>query len=197
MIKHFGVILAGGLARRMGGGDKALLPLGDGVLLDQVMDRLTPQVDQFAINANGDTTRWVNWDCSVLPDTVEGFPGPLAGVLAGMRWAAENGASHIVTVAGDTPFFPTDLVSQLVLATQRQGKPIALAATPDGWHPTFGIWPVDLADDLETELRGGMRKILRWTEKHGMAQAMFPSGGIDPFFNVNTPEDLEKAQGLA
>lgn len=196
MTQPFGIILAGGLARRMGGGDKALLPLGAGVLLDHVWDRLIPQVGDAAINANGDPERWHAYDADILPDTLPDFPGPLAGVLAGMRWAAPKGATHIVTVAGDTPFFPPDLVPQLLFAAQRQGKPIAIAATADGWHPTFGLWPVDLADDLETELSGGMRKILRWAEKHGMAQAMFPSGAVDPFFNINTPDDLITAQAL-
>ncbi|MEO0357593.1 MAG: molybdenum cofactor guanylyltransferase MobA [Pseudomonadota bacterium] len=194
MNQPFGVILAGGLARRMGGGDKALLPLGDGVVMDHVWDRLAPQTGKVAINANGDPARWRAWNGPVLPDTLPDFPGPLAGVLAGMRWAAQAGTSHIVTVAGDTPFFPPDLVPQLLFACERQGKPIGIAATADGWHPTFGVWPVALADDLETELTGGMRKILRWAEKHGVAQAMFPTGDLDPFFNINTPDDLAAAQ---
>ncbi|MGB1234767.1 MAG: molybdenum cofactor guanylyltransferase MobA [Planktomarina sp.] len=196
MTQPYGIILAGGLARRMGGGDKALLPLGSGVLLNQVMNRITFQTANTAINANGDAVRWNAFNCPVIPDTVADFPGPLAGVLSGMRWAASQGATHIVSVAGDTPFFPSDLVLQLMQAAERQGKPIALAATKDGWHPTFGLWPVDLADDLEMELRAGTRKILRWAEKHGMAQAMFSSDDVDPFFNINTPEDLAKAQGM-
>ncbi|MEM6307108.1 MAG: NTP transferase domain-containing protein, partial [Pseudomonadota bacterium] len=120
----------------------------------------------------------------------------LAGILAGMRWAAGQGAQRIVTVAGDTPFFPADLIAQLYAAADHQGKPIAIAATVDGWHPTFGLWPVDLADDLETELTGGMRKILRWAEKHGVAQALFPNATTDPFFNINTPDQLTQAQAM-
>lgn len=194
-----GVILAGGLARRMGGGDKALLSLAGRPLLAQIIDRLRPQVDELVLNANGDPARFARFGLPVVPDTVEGFAGPLAGVLAGMRWAAARGHSHVVSAAGDTPFFPTDLVSRLLAA--RGDQPIAMAATQDPErglteHPTFALWPTDLADDLETALtEGHMRKVIVWTSRHGCARAIFE--GHFPFFNVNTPEDLAEAERIA
>ncbi|MGR3503166.1 molybdenum cofactor guanylyltransferase MobA [Pseudaestuariivita sp.] len=189
--KPLGVILAGGKATRMGGGDKALLELGSGqTLLDHVMQRLAPQVSGMAINANGDPARFAHTALPVVADTLPDFPGPLAGVLAGLDWAAEQGARHIVTVAGDTPFFPTDLVAQL----QATGNDLALAATVDGRHPTFGLWPVALRADLEDALQDGLRKVVRWTDKHGAGTATFPDDAA--FFNVNTPEDLAHARSL-
>ena len=189
-----GVILAGGLASRMGGGDKGLLPLGGATILGHVIDRLSPQVAGLALNANGDPGRFVTFGLPVLPDSIGGYAGPLAGVLAGLDWAAEQGADHIVTAAADTPFFPADLVPQLVLAAETQGKPIALARTENGRHPTFGLWPVALADDLREALNDGVRKVVQWTDRHGTAMADFPSDRFDPFFNVNTPEDLLQAE---
>jgi len=190
MNQPLGVILAGGLARRMGGGDKGLLPLGAGTILSHVVARLEPQVAGLALNANGDPLRFAGLGLPVIRDTIDGFAGPLAGVLAGLDWAAEQGAGHIVTAAADTPFFPCDLVPRL-LAT---GAPLALAATPDGVHPTFGLWPVALRDDLRAALQGGLRKVVHWTDRHGAAEALFVGG--DPFFNVNTPEDLARAEAM-
>ena len=190
-----GVILAGGLATRMGGGDKALLDLGGSTLLDQVIDRLNPQVGGLALNANGDPARFARFQLPVLADSIDGFAGPLAGVLAGLDWAASEGADTIVTVAGDTPFFPCDLVPQLMLASEGQDTPLVLAATPDGRHPTFGLWPVALRDDLRAALQDGLRKVVAWTDKHGGREAMFDDAG-DPFFNVNTPEELEAARDI-
>ena len=195
-MQPLGVILAGGQATRMGGGDKGLLPLGGGSILSHVIGRLEPQVASMCLNANGDGARFQGFGLPVVADSVAEFPGPLAGVLAGMDWAAERGASHTVTAAADTPFFPGDLVPMLQLAAEEQGKPIALARTTDGRHPTFGLWPVELREDLREELLAGTRKVLAWTDKHGTAFADFPSGEIDPFFNVNTPEDLAKAQAV-
>ena len=194
MNQPLGVILAGGQARRMGGGDKGLLPLGPGTILAQVIDRLGPQVAGLAINANGDAARFDAFGLPVLPDSIEGFAGPLAGVLAGLDWAATKGASHIVTAAADTPFFPADLVPRLIHAAETEGKPIALAKTENGRHPTFGLWPVALRDDLRRALADGTRKVVAWTDRHGTAMAGFPTGRFDPFFNVNTPEDLALAQ---
>ena len=150
-----GVILAGGLARRMGGGDKALLELAGRPLLAHVIERLAPQVDELVLNANGDPARFAQFGLPVVPDTVEGFAGPLAGVLAGMRWAAARGHQDVASAAGDTPFFPTDLVARLQAA--RGDQPICMAATRDperglSEHPTFALWPVRLADDLEKSL---------------------------------------------
>lgn len=194
MKQPFGVILAGGQARRMGGGDKALLPLGGDTLLGHVIARLEPQVANLALNANGDPDRFASFGLPVLGDSIDGFAGPLAGVLAGMDWAADRGADHIVTAAADTPFFPPDLVPRLLLAVETSGHPIALAKTESGRHPTFGLWPVVLRDDLRSALASGVRKVVAWTDMHGAASAEFPSGVLDPFFNVNTPEDMKMAK---
>lgn len=196
-----GVILAGGLARRMGGGDKALLRLDGRTLLARVIDRLTPQVGPLALNANGDPGRFAAFGLPVIADTVEGFAGPLAGVLAGLRWAEQRSCSHIVTAAADTPFFPDDLVDRLRRAAEDAGQPIALAATHDpqrglSEHPTFGLWPVALADDLERALQDGLRKVIVWTSRHGAARALFDDAGAWPFFNVNTPEDMVEAERI-
>ena len=196
MTAPLGVILAGGRATRMGGGDKGLLRLGRGTILSQVIDRLSSQVSGLALNANGDPARFAALGLPVLPDSVEGFPGPLAGVLAGLDWAAGQGATHVVTAAADTPFLPADLVPRLCLAAERQGKPIALAKTENGRHPTFGLWPVVLRNDLRASLAEGLRKVVLWTDRHGTATAEFPVGRFDPFFNVNTPEDLAEAARL-
>lgn len=196
MTAPLGVILAGGLARRMGGGDKGRLKIGTQSLLDLVIARLSPQVAGLALNANGDSSRFADTGLPVLPDPISDYPGPLAGVLAGLDWAAEKGASHIVTAAADTPFFPADLVPTLMLAAETEGKPIALARTENVRHPTFGLWPVALRDDLRQALKDGVRKVVQWTDTHGTAMADFPVVGFDPFFNVNTPEDLTEAERL-
>ncbi len=192
-----GVILAGGLARRMGGGDKALLPLGSGTLLSHVIARFAPQVGALALNANGAPERF-DTDLPVLADSIDGFVGPLAGVLAGLDWAAEQGADAVVSAAADTPFLPPDLVVRLLYAAEQQGAPIALAASgnPARLQPTFGLWPVSLRDDLRAALKGGLRKILDWTDRHGAAIAAFDAAPFDPFFNINRPEDLIRAEKL-
>jgi len=194
-MRRAGVILAGGQARRMGGGDKGLLVLGGCTLLDRVIDRLGPQVDRLALNANGDPARFAEYGLPVLADPLAGHPGPLAGVLAGLDWAAGQGFSQIVTAAADTPFFPTDLAAGLARAAEAAGTPIALAATrEDGRlvrHPTFGLWPVTLRMDLREALAAGLRKVVDWTDIHGAADALFPAGD---FFNINTPEDLAAAR---
>lgn len=197
MKQPYGVILAGGQARRMGGGDKGLLKLQGVTLLGRVIARLEPQVAGLCLNANGDAARFSAFGLPVVADEVDGFAGPLAGVLAGMDWAASKGGEHIVTAAADTPFFPGDLVPQLQMAAEDQGKPIALARTDNGRHPTFGLWPVALRDDLRAALRDGVRKVVQWTDSHGTAMADFPTARFDPFFNVNTPEDLARAEGYA
>ncbi|WP_085869827.1 molybdenum cofactor guanylyltransferase MobA [Pseudoruegeria aquimaris] len=202
MREPLGVILAGGKATRMGGGDKGLLEIGGVSLLERVIGRIGPQVGGLALNANGDPGRFAAFGLPVLADGIAGYPGPLAGVLAGLDWAAAQGADHLVSVAADTPFFPEDLVPRLLLAAETAGKPIALAATPrpDGgeWrHPTFGLWPVALRHDLREALEGGLRKVVHWTDRHGTATARFPAQPYDPFFNVNTPEDLETARAMA
>lgn len=191
MKQPLGVILAGGQATRMGGGDKGLLPLGDGTILSHVIARLEPQVAGLALNANGDPARFAHLNLPVVADSIDGFAGPLSGVLAGLDWATTQGATHIVTAAADTPFFPCDLVPQLLLAAETTETGIALARTADGRHPTFGLWPIALRDDLRQALQGGLRKVVLWTDKHGAATAHFDDDAA--FFNVNTPEDLVKA----
>ena len=195
MKQPLGVILAGGQATRMGGGDKGLLPLGDGTILSHVIDRLSPQVAGLALNANGDPARFAGLGLPVVADSLPEFPGPLAGVLAGLDWAAGEGASHIVTAAADTPFLPCDLVPQLILAAEGTPHGLALAASPGGRQPTFGLWPVALRDDLRNALKDGLRKVILWTGQHGAGTAEFPDDAA--FFNVNTPDDLAKAQGMA
>lgn len=200
MKQPLGVILAGGMATRMGGGDKGLLSLGRATILARVIERLGPQVAGLALNANGDPARFAGFGLPVLPDTAPDRPGPLAGVLAGLDWAAAQGAETIVTAAADTPFFPCDLVPRLLLAAEGMGAPLALAATPHPRkgllrHPTFGLWPVSLRDDLRAALVAGTRKVVLWTDGHGGREAVFAADrGLDPFFNVNTPEDLAQAQ---
>ena len=187
-----GVILAGGQATRMGGGDKGLLPLGDSNIIGHVIDRFAPQVADLALNANGDASRFDTLGLPVIADSIPDFAGPLSGVLAGLDWAATQNASHIVTAAADTPFLPCDLVPQLLLAGGNQG--LALAASPSGRQPTFGLWPVALRDDLRIALQSGLRKVVQWTSQHGAGTAEFPDDAA--FFNVNTPDDLKTAEAM-
>ncbi|MEM8537248.1 MAG: molybdenum cofactor guanylyltransferase MobA [Pseudomonadota bacterium] len=189
-----GVILAGGKATRMGGGDKGFLKLGDQRLLDHVIARLGPQVSDIALNANGDPQRFDNLKLQVIADSIGGFAGPLSGVLAGLDWAADRGADRIVTVAADTPFFPRDLVARLILVGKEKNARITLAETASGRHPTFGLWPVTLREDLRSALADGLRKVVVWADQHGCASAHFPDDAA--FFNINTPEDLGTAQGM-
>ena len=201
MTAPMGVILAGGLARRMGGGDKGLLKLHDQTLLARVSGRLAPQVAGMALNANGDLARFADLGLPVIADSIADHPGPLAGVLAGLDWAADQGVVRIVTAAADTPFFPTDLVARLIEASAGMEHPLVLAATPDAArgqvrHPTFGLWPVALREDLRAALGDGLRKVVMWTRRHNGREALFSGYGVDPFFNVNTPEDLAQAAGL-
>lgn len=206
MSRPLGVILAGGLATRMGGGDKALLSLGGETLLEHVRRRLEPQVQSMALNANGDPARFGSVGMPVLVDSIGGFPGPLAGVLAGLDWAQSQGAKAIVTVAADTPFFPRDLVARLLDGADGQQHPLVLAATPRGAtktksmtkglirHPTFGLWPVSLRDDLRASIEDGLKKVVLWTDRHHGREALFDAEPFDPFFNVNTPQDLQQAE---
>lgn len=195
-----GVILAGGLSRRMGGGDKCLAPLGGRPLLARVIERLRPQVDTLALNANGDPARFAGIGLPVLADSIDGHVGPLAGVLAGMDWAAEQGFDRLVTAASDTPFFPETLVAELRAAAEAAGAPLAVAMTEDAErghapHPTFGLWSVDLREDLREAVLGGMRRVVDWTARHKLAQATF-RGAMQPFFNINRPEDLARAEAM-
>ncbi len=189
MLEPHGIILAGGLGTRMGGVLKAEIKLGGRRLLDHAIARLDPQVRALAVNANEP----VKTSLPCLPDTQAGHLGPLAGVLTGLHWAADNGATHVVSVAVDTPFFPCDLVPHLIAAGQSHPQGLAVAATSDGQHGTFGIWPVALREDLTAFLTHGGRKIRDWTTKHNAALAPFPDTTPALFFNINTPEDLSEA----
>jgi molybdopterin-guanine dinucleotide biosynthesis protein A len=199
-----GVVLAGGMSRRMGGEDKAVKTLGGVPLVARAVERLKPQVGRVAINSNGDPARFVDLGCDVVADSVAGFAGPLAGVLAGMQWARHEqpGARWIVTAATDTPFFPHDLVDRFVDATEHDERVIALARSGSRLHPVFGLWPVLLIDDLRAAVEDeGIRKVLAWTDRHRVTAVDFPfidMGGkqVDPFFNTNTPEDLATAQAM-
>ena len=199
MTEVIGCILAGGLARRMGGGDKGLIRLGGRLVLDHVLDRLKPQVSQVMLNANGDPTRFADYGLPVVPDSVEGFAGPLAGVLAGLEWARDNTqAEWVATAATDTPFFPVDFVTRMLAAIEAAGADMACAASDGRHHPVFGLWPVRLAADLRHALmEEGIRKVDLWTARHKLVAVEFATQPHDPFFNVNRPEDVEEAERIA
>ena len=193
-----GVILAGGQARRLGGGDKALTELAGTPLLAHAITRLAPQVSDIIINANGDPARFDSFRVPVVADTVEGFAGPLAGVLAGMDWATVNAPQYewIVTCATDAPFFPEDLVVRLAAAVA-DGADMACAETNGRTHPVFGLWPVRLREDLRRALVAeDIRKVDRWTARYATSVVEFPVGVVDPFFNINRPDDLETAERI-
>jgi molybdopterin-guanine dinucleotide biosynthesis protein A len=195
-----GLVLAGGLARRMGGGDKALIRIGAQTILDRVLERLAPHCTAIILNANGDPARFARFRTPVVPDNVEGFAGPLAGILAGLDWAAHNapGVEWLVSVPGDCPFLPRDLVPRLHAACAEAGTALACAQSGDWRHPVVGLWRVGLRDDLRRALVDeGLRKIEVWTARHGVALAAWPAEPVDPFFNVNTPEDAAEATRLA
>ncbi len=200
-----GVVLAGGLARRMGGGDKTLKTIGGRPMLAMVIERIAPQVSALAINANGDPARFTAFDLPVIADTIGGFAGPLAGILAGMVWARANhpGCRYLASVAGDTPFFPADLVAKLAAGCGEAEDTIALAASANGVHPVFGLWPVALADDLEDFLtKGDTRKILAFTDAYVRRNVPFDDielagdEPVDPFFNINAPQDVVRAEAV-
>ena len=184
----------------MGGGDKSLKLLGNKTILEHVIGRLSPQVTTMVLNANGDPQRFSRFGAPVIQDQTDGFLGPLAGVLSGMEWAEKNGFQRIITVAADTPFFPKTLARDLCSAVSNSSAPIALAATqPFGMHkinrhPTFGLWPVSLRNNLKDSLNVGIRKVVIWTELHGHIDVLFESGEHDPFFNVNTHADYNFAK---
>ena len=199
-INTLGLILAGGLARRMGGGDKALIDIGGVTILDRVLARLRPQCTGIVLNANGDPSRFSRFGLPVIADDVPGFAGPLAGILAGLDWAAANarGADWMVSVPGDCPFLPRDLVVRLQEARLQAGSPLACARSGDWRHPVVGLWPVALRADLRRALvEEDLRKIEIWTARHGVAVAEWPVDPIDPFFNVNAPQDRDKAADVA
>lgn len=185
-----GVILAGGVARRMGGGDKGLLDLGGRTLLEEVAARLAPQCGGLVLNANGDPARFAHLGWPVVPDGVPGLPGPLAGVLTGMEAAH---TSHILTVPADTPFIPPNLAARLASAD----APIAMASSGGRIHPTCALWSTRLRGPLRDALERGVRRVRGWADGQGAVEVPFDAMPHDPFFNVNTPADLEIARELA
>ncbi|MFC5504385.1 MULTISPECIES: molybdenum cofactor guanylyltransferase MobA [Hyphomicrobiales] len=194
-----GLLLAGGLARRMGGGDKPLRTIAGRSILAHVIERLAPQCDRLLVNANGDPARFADYGLPVVADSVPDFAGPLAGILAGLDWMAAHRpeTEWLVSVAADTPFIPRDLVARLHEAREEQGVPLACAASGGWTHPVIGLWPVSLRDNLRRALTvEDERKIDRWTARHGCASAEWPVDPVDPFFNANRPEDLDEAERL-
>lgn len=194
-----GVLLAGGLARRMGGGDKCLRLLGGETILDRIVGRVRPQVDALVLNANGDPSRFAPTGLPVTPDTIQGFAGPLAGVLAGMDWAREHAPECVwlVSIPTDAPFLPLDLVARLRAAVQEEGAEMACAASGGRAHPVIGLWPMGLADDLRRAMVDeDIRKVDVWTGRYRLATVEFSTDPYDPFFNANRPADLEAAERL-
>jgi molybdopterin-guanine dinucleotide biosynthesis protein A len=200
MTKPLGLVLAGGLARRMGGGDKARIRIGGITILERVLARIQPQCAAVILNANGDPARFADSGLGVVPDSVPGFAGPLAGILAGLDWTAAHrpDITDVASVPGDCPFLPADLIARLAAARAAAGTPLACARSGDWRHPVVGLWPVRLREDLRHALVvDDLHKIEIWTARHGIITVDWPTEPIDPFFNVNTPEDAARAEQMA
>jgi molybdopterin-guanine dinucleotide biosynthesis protein A len=199
-IKTFGLVLAGGLARRIGGGDKALIEIGGRTILSRVLDALSPQCEAVILNANGDTKRFASFGLPVVPDDIPDFAGPLAGILAGLDWMAAHrpGLEWMVSVPADCPFLPSDLVARLHEARITANTLLACAKSGDWRHPVAGLWNVSLRADLRHALiEEDLHKIEIWTARHGIAIAEWSDRPFDPFFNVNTPEERARANEIA
>lgn len=195
-----GVLLAGGLARRMGGGDKPMRTIGGRTILERVIARLKPQCSGVILNANGDPARFAAFGLQVVADDLPGFPGPLAGILAALDWTAANRPEieWVLSAAGDCPFLPRDLVARLHEARAQANAQLAVAASGDQSHPVIGLWRVALRDELRHALVvEDLRKIDRWTARYPLATATWPTEPLDPFFNANTVEDIAEAERLA
>ncbi len=194
-----GLLLAGGLSRRMGGGDKCLRGLAGRPVLDHVIARARPQVGPLVLNANGDPARFAEFQLPIVADIVPGFAGPLAGVCTGMAWArrAHPGCEWLASFATDTPFLPVDLVARLSAAIVSDGAEMACASSSGRVHPVFGLWPVRLADELYRALTlEGVRKVDAWTARYRLVVVDFSFDAVDPFFNANTQDDLDEAERL-
>jgi molybdopterin-guanine dinucleotide biosynthesis protein A len=198
-----GVVIAGGRSTRMGSRDKALIELAGRPMIGHVIDRMRPQVGRLTINANGDPSRFARFELPVVPDTIEDWPGPLAGLLAALEWARRETpeAGFVASVAADTPFLPEDLVARLLAAIENERTLSAIAASDGTWTPIVGVWSVALADELAEALRQGVRAVHRFATAQKSAVVDFPpvqvaGESVDPFFNVNTPEDLERVRAL-
>ncbi len=198
-MKPLGIILAGGLSSRMGGGDKPLKTIDGTTILQRIIDRIEPQCSGLVINANGDPDRFARFGLQVVADTIDGFAGPLAGILAGMDWCSEHhpATETILSVAADCPFLPRDLVERLEGARQTASLPLCAAASGGWTHPVIGLWPISARHALRQELMAGNRKIDRFTPKLGITHAEWPIDPYDPFFNANAPDDISVAEELA
>jgi len=200
-----GVLMAGGLSRRMGGGDKCLRPLAGRPILAHIVERVRPQVGALLLNANGDPGRFEAFGLPVAADVVEGFAGPLAGVLTGLEWAEKHvpGCRFVASFACDAPFLPLDLVARLLAAVEAEGADLACASSKGRAHPVFGLWPLALKDELARAMGAEeVRKVDVWTARYRLATVEFaeidtPAGPLDPFFNTNRPDDLAEAEGFA
>jgi molybdopterin-guanine dinucleotide biosynthesis protein A len=195
-----GVLLAGGLARRMGGGDKPMRTIGGRTILARTIERLAPQCDGLILNANGDPARFAAFGLPVIADGIADFPGPLAGILAALDWTATNrpDVKWILSAAGDCPFLPRDLVVRLYQALVKESAELAVAASGGQSHPVIGLWRVALREDLRHALVvEDIRKIDRWTARYRLATVSWPVTPLDPFFNANTVEDIAEAERLA
>lgn len=196
----FALILAGGRARRMGGGDKGLQMVGGRTIFSRIFERIAPQAARITINANGDISRLRDLGLEIIPDTIPDYAGPLAGVLAGLDWMAKThpGKAHLLTVPCDCPFLPRDLAAKLVAARNQSGLPLACAHSGDFSHPAIALWPVDLREDLRKALRDEqLHKVQLWQRRHGCAEASWPVAPFDPFLNVNHPDDVARANIIA
>lgn len=195
-----GVLLAGGLARRMGGGDKPMRKIAGRTILQRVIDRLAPQCSGLIINANGDPARFAAFGLPVVADDVADYPGPLAGILAALDWTAANrpDAKWVLSAAGDCPFLPRDLVARLEQARAAENAELAVASSGGQVHPVIGLWSVRLRNELRHALvEEDVRKIDRWTARYPLATVEWPTEPLDPFFNANTVEDIAEADRLA
>ena len=197
-----GILLAGGGSSRMGGGDKCLRMLAGRPILARIIERLKPQVSDMVLSANGDASRFARFGLPVVADRITGLAGPLAGIHAGLDWVKANrpGVHYAVTVSTDTPFIPDDLVTQFLAALKGRAA-LVVARSEGGVHPVIGLWPIALAAALEASLKDGVRKVGAWTEAQGAIEVAFPQievGGktIDPFFNINRPDELAEANVL-
>jgi molybdopterin-guanine dinucleotide biosynthesis protein A len=195
-----GVLLAGGLARRMGGGDKPMRRIGGRTILERVIARLKPQCDGLILNANGDPARFAAFGLPVIADSVENFPGPLAGILAALDWATTNrpDAPWILSTAADCPFLPRDLVARLHRSRADENAQLAVAASDGQSHPVIGLWSVSLREELRHALVvEDVRKIDRWTARYRLSTVTWTVKPLDPFFNANTADDIAEAERLA
>ena len=198
--KLVGVLLAGGLARRMGGGDKPMRQIGGRTILERVITRLKPQCDELILNANGDPARFASFGLPIIADNVGDFPGPLAGILAALDWTAANrpGVSVLLSAAADCPFLPRDLVARLTETLLNENAQLAVAASDGQSHPVIGLWSVSLRDELRHALvQEDIRRIDRWTARYKLATVTWPAEPLDPFFNANTMDDIADAERLA